>query len=138
MRLEDDETYPEMKETIEKFFKAMDENDTAEDITDWITEDLNWWFQGTSGELRMLAIGVIEVQQGILEKRVLNELSAIIPLYESGAYNKDITHEDNEDVLIKEDIEFIKKNVELLPTERLLTVIYDENGNEIGTEPFKL
>ena len=138
MRLEDDETYPEMKETIAKFFNAMDESDTAEDITDWISEDLNWWLQGTSGKLRMLAVGVIEIQRGILEERVRSALSAIIYRYEQGVYNRDITKEDNEDKVIKEDIEFVKRSMQLVPAKKLVTVIYDNDGNEVGTKPFEV
>ena len=137
MRLEDDETYPEMKETIGKFFKAMDENDTAEDITDWITEDLNWWFQGTSKDLRILAMGVEEVKRGILERRVLVELSAIIPGYEAGHYNRDITNEDNEDKVISDDIEYIKSNVELIDIDKIEMAVFDKDGNEVGRKPLE-
>ena len=68
MRIEDDATYSEIKEEFNDFFNAQEEDETAEDITEWITYDRGWWFQGTSKDLRMLAIGAIEIERGILEE----------------------------------------------------------------------
>lgn len=140
MRIEDDATYLEMKEELRDYFDSRneDEGEDAAFITDCIDNDLNWWFQGTSGYLRMLAIGAIEIEYGILEKRVLDQLSTIIPRYEAGQFNKDLIYEENEKESIDKDIAYIKSKVELVPLDRMLRVIYDEDGNEIGTEPFKL
>lgn len=137
MRIKEDETYPEMKERIKRdFFDYMDEEDSAEDITDWIGEDLNYLFKGTSGDLRMLAIGVEEIKRGILEERVLAQISMIIAHYEAGRYDADLWNIDNERNVVKEDIEFIKENVEIIPPEDLLEFIFDKNGNIIGEKPF--
>ena len=67
-------------------------------------------FAGTSEALWIISIGAYEVEHGILEERVLEQLSYHIPRYEMGKYN-DITPEERE--LLEKDIAFIRSKVEL-------------------------
>ena len=111
MRAEEDMTYQEYKEGVESCMNMWKYSDwTPRQVTDWMTEEDNDLFVGTSEALWIISIGAYEVEHDILEERVLEQLSYHIPRYEMGKYS-DITPEEKE--LLEKDIAYIKSKVEL-------------------------
>lgn len=113
MRARDDLTYQEYKEGVNDAFIGLGKRgrETAEDITNRMTDEDNELLIGTSLALWIISIGTYEIKHDLLEDRVLEQLSYHIPRYEMGKY-QDITDEERE--LLEEDIRFIKSKVQLI------------------------
>lgn len=113
MRVHDDLTYQEYKEGVMSSFCLLDDKgyETAEDITNYMTDEDGELFVGTSLALWIISIGAYEVEHDLLEDRVLEQLSYHIPRYEMGKYD-DVTAEEKE--LLEKDIAFIKSKVKLI------------------------
>ena len=110
-RAKDDLTYQEYKDNVLDYMMHYERLGwEARQVTDWMTEEDNDLLVGTSEALWIISIGAYEVEHGILEERVLEQLSYHIPRYEMGKYN-DITPEERE--LLEKDIAFIRSKVEL-------------------------
>lgn len=114
MRAQDDLTYKEYKDGVYDAFLILGDKgwETAEDITNRMTDEDNELLIGTSLALWIISIGAYEIEHNLLEDRVLEQLSYHIPRYEMGKY-QDIT--DDERKLLEEDIKFIKSKVQLIP-----------------------
>lgn len=114
MRAYDDLTYEEYKEGVVGAFCILGDKgyETAEDITNYMTDEDNELLIGTSLALWIISIGAYEIEHNLLEDRVLEQLSYHILRYEMGKY-QDIT--DDERGLLEEDIKFIKSKVQLIP-----------------------
>lgn len=114
MRAQDDLTYQEYKDGVHDAFLILgDKNwETAEDITNRMTDEDNELLIGTSLALWIISIGAYEIEHNLLEDRVLEQLSYHIPRYEMGKY-EDITEEERE--LLENDIKLIKSKVQLIP-----------------------
>lgn len=111
MRAQNDLTYQEYKEGVFGAMLLMElRGCTAEEVTDYMTDEDNDLLVGTSEALWIISIGAYEVEHNILEERVLEQLSYHIPRYEMGKYS-DITEEEKE--LLEKDIAFIKSKVTL-------------------------
>lgn len=112
MRAENDLTYQEYKDGVIAAFEILGSDgwETAEKVTDYMTDEDDDLLIGTSLALWIISIGEYEIRHNLLEERVLEQLSYHIPRYKMGKY-KDITEEEKKE--LEKDIEFIENNIEL-------------------------
>lgn len=116
MRIKDDITYKEYKDSVSDAFHLLGRKgyETANKITDYMVDEENESgcdsFVGTSMALWVISVGEYEIRHDILEKRVHDELCYHIPAYERGEYT-DITPEEKEE--LEKDIAYIKSKIEM-------------------------
>lgn len=119
MRIKDDCTYAEYKDGVMGAFHLYEcDHSSPEEVTNyWVFEDWTDEMENTtSGFLWFLSIAVREIELGILEERVLYQLSHYMPAYDQGEFN-DLTTEEKE--MVNKDVEFVKQNAKLIPIDEL-------------------
>ena len=119
MRVKDDLTYAEYKNEMLSVFGQYERfGATSEQVTNFLThEDWTNEMNGTtSAFLWFISIAVRELELGILEDRVLAQISYHIPLYDKGDYH-DLLPEEKE--MVDKDVKFIKSKVALIPVDQL-------------------
>lgn len=119
MRAKNDLTYQEYKEGVYSDFAYWrDGEHTPEEVTNWMHEEDNDLFVGSSILLWVLSLAEYELKNNILEDRVKAEVIYYIYRYEMGEYKADYTPEEIEE--IEKDIAYIRKNVKFPPYEWVL------------------
>lgn len=119
MRIKDDCTYAEYKDGVIGAFHLYEGGYfSPEEVTNyWASED---WTDDmdntTSGFLWFLSLAVREIELGVLEERVICQLSVYIPSYDKGEFD-DLAPEEED--MVKKDVRFIKSKVALIPTDQL-------------------
>lgn len=119
MRIKEDLTYAEYKEEMLGVFGQYERfGATPEQVTNFLThEDWSDDMSGTtSAFLWFISIAVRELELGILEDRVLAQISYHIPLYDQGEYH-DLEQEEKE--MVDKDVAFIKSKAALIPVDQL-------------------
>lgn len=113
MRYDEGLTYQEYKDGVHDAMNLLgDKNyETAEKVTDYMTDEDNDMLRGTSLALWIISIGEYEVRHDILEERVLAQLSYHIPQFHAGKYTADLSKEEYDQV--KADVEYIESKVTL-------------------------
>ncbi|MBR0342264.1 MAG: hypothetical protein IJH64_08470 [Oscillospiraceae bacterium] len=119
MRIKDDCTYLEYKEAVTDAFHLYEEDGfLPEQVTDYL-EDEDWTSEmkgTTSAFMWFVSIAVREIELGILEDRVLAQISFHIPLYEQGEYH-DLDFDEKD--LLEKDLKYIRTNIKLIPKNEL-------------------
>lgn len=119
MRIQDDCTYQEYKEGVKGAFHLFEINGfSPEEVTDyWVHEDWSSDMNDTtSGFMWFLSVAVREIELGILEERVLCQLSHYMHKYDNGEFN-DLDPEERESV--DRDVEYVKHKVKIIPEDIL-------------------
>lgn len=121
MRVDPEYIYREYKERVHDAFCILGRKgyETADKITDWMTDDDDDLLipNSTSLAIWIISIGEYEIRHNILEDRVLEQLSYHIPRFQMGKYVDDLSEEEYEQV--KADIDYILSKVELIKLENL-------------------
>ena len=101
--------------------------------TDYIVDVFNDEMEGVTLFLWMISIARKEIELDLLERRVLAQISGLIPEYQNGDYDRDLQDVNKE--MVAEDVAFILDHVELRPVELVPDEEYSQLDDEYADDP---
>ena len=99
-------TYTDVKDNVIHGMQLMKSSSwKLEMVTDYLTDDDEYYLDGVFMALTMIAIGEYEVKHNMLEERVSDQLCHFIPEFQNGAYDDELFPEEYEQ--LKKDVDYI-------------------------------
>lgn len=132
-----EETYQRIKDGTDTAFSLLTQfhnpNWNLKMTTDYIVDVFNDEMEGVTLFLWMISIARKEIELDLLERRVLAQISGLIPEYQNGDYDRDLQDVNKE--MVAEDVAFILDHVELRPVELVPDEEYSQLDDEYADDP---